>query len=100
MPQEKRKVMMHRFLIERDIPGAGAMTSGQFCEAAAKSNAVLAELAPDVQWVQSYVTDDRLFCVYLAKNEDGVRKHAEASGFPATRIHQVSRVIDPITAEA
>jgi hypothetical protein len=91
--------MMHRFLIERDIPGAGTMTPRQFCEAAAKSNAVIARLAPDVQWQHSYVTNDRIFCVYLATNEDGVRKHAEASGFPATRIHQVTRVMDPLTAE-
>jgi hypothetical protein len=89
---------MHRYLIERDIPGAGRMSPAEMCGAAAKSNEVLAGLAPTVQWVQSYVADDRLFCIYLADSEAGVRRHAEESGFPASRIVEIGRVIDPMTA--
>jgi hypothetical protein len=63
-------------------------------------NAVLCELAPDIQWIESYISDDKLFCIYLAVNEDIIRKHAEMSGFPATKIHPISRMIDPTTAQS
>jgi hypothetical protein len=89
---------MQRYIIERNIPGAGQMSDADLCAAAAKSNDALASLAPEVQWVHSYVADDRLFCEYLAQDESGVRKHAEISGFPANRVVAVHRVIDPLRA--
>ena len=89
---------MQKFIIEREIPGAGTLEREQLKEAAARSNAALAELAPDIQWVESYVADDKTFCVYLAKEEALIRKHAEISGFPANRITPIKRLIDPTTA--
>jgi hypothetical protein len=89
---------MRKFIIERNIPGVGAMSPDQICGAAAKSNEVLAGLAPRVQWVQSYVAADRLYCIYLAEDEKDVQRHAEISGFPAHAVMEVRRVIDPITA--
>jgi Protein of unknown function (DUF4242) len=89
---------MRKFIIEREIPGAGTLERAQLKEAAARSNAVLAELAPDIQWVESYVADDKTFCVYLAKDEDVIRKHAELSGFPANKITPIGKMIDPTTA--
>ena len=89
---------MRMFIIERDIPKVGTFERGQLRDAAAKSNGVLAQLAPDIQWQQSYVANDKTFCVYLAKNEDVIRKHAEISGFPATKITEIKRMIDPTTA--
>lgn len=91
---------MRKFVIEREIPSVGIMTDDQFCAAAAKSNGVISDLAPDLQWVESYVADDRLFCVYLAENEEVVERHAKISGFPATRIVPIKRTIDPLTANA
>lgn len=91
---------MRKFVIERQIPGIGRSTLKQLGAAAETSNEALARLAPDVQWVQSFVTDDATFCVYLAVDEDVVRRHAELSGFPATRIHLVRSVFDPTTANA
>jgi len=91
---------MKRFIIERDMPGIGSAQREHFREVAQKSNAVLAKLAPDVQWVESYVTDNKIFFVYMAKNESIVQKHAELSGFPANKITEVKRVIDPTTAAA
>jgi Protein of unknown function (DUF4242) len=90
---------MQKFLIEREIPEVGSLERAQLKEAAAKSNAVLAELAPDIQWVESYVADNKTFCVYLAKDEGLIRKHAELSGFPANRITPIKRMIDPTTAD-
>jgi hypothetical protein len=89
---------MQKFIIEREIPEVGSLERAQLKEAAAKSNAVLAELAPDIQWVESYVADNKTFCVYLAKDEGLIRKHAELSGFPANRITPIKRMIDPTTA--
>jgi hypothetical protein len=89
---------MQKFIIEREIPGAGSLERAQLKEAAAKSNAVLAELAPDIQWVESYVAADKTFCVYLAKDESLIRKHAELSGFPASKITPIGKMIDPTTA--
>jgi hypothetical protein len=85
-------------LIERDIPKVGSFEREQLREAAAKSNEVLHGLGPDIQWVESYVADDKTFCVYLAKDEAIIRKHAEISGFPATKITEVRKLIDPTTA--
>jgi hypothetical protein len=89
---------MQKFIIEREIPGAGSLERAQLKEAAAKSNAVLAELAPDIQWVESFVADDKTFCVYLAKDEALIHKHAELSGFPANKITPIGKMIDPTTA--
>jgi hypothetical protein len=91
---------LYRFLIERNIPKVGNLDPRQLKEAAIKSNAVLCELAPDIQWIESYISDDKLFCVYLAVNEDIIRKHAEMSGFPATKIIPIHRMIDPTTAQS
>jgi hypothetical protein len=90
---------MHKYMIERDIPEVGTLEREQLRGAAAKSNEALAELAPEIQWVESYVADNKTFCVYLAANEDVIRKHAEISGFPASKITLVKRMIDPTTAE-
>jgi hypothetical protein len=89
---------MHRYIIERDIPKVGSLEREQLKDAAAKSNQALASLAPKIQWVESYVADDKTFCVYLAESEAIIRKHAEISGFPANRITEVRRTIDPTTA--
>jgi len=92
--------MLQRFLIERDIPKIGTFDSRQFREAAIRSNKVLHELGPDIQWVESYVADDTLFCVYLAVSEELIRKHSQMSGFPAKRICPIRRVVDPTTAQS
>jgi hypothetical protein len=89
-----------RFLIEREIPGAAQMSAEQLREAAQKSNRVLRDLGPEIQWVQSYVAGDKLYCIYNAPNETLIRTHAERSGFPANRITPVAAVIDPTTARA
>jgi hypothetical protein len=89
---------LRRYIIERDIPKVGSLERQQLKDAAAKSNEALSQLAPDVQWVESYVADDKTFCVYLANDEEVIRKHADISGFPATKITEVRRMIDPTTA--
>ena len=91
---------LRKFIIERDIPAVGSFEREQLRGAAAQSNKVLRELAPDIQWVESYVAADKTFCVYLAKDEDVIRKHAEISGFPATKITEVKKMIDPTTEKA
>ena len=91
-------VTLKRFVIERDIPNVGASTDEDLSGAAAASNSAVAKLAPRVQWEKSYVAADKTFCIYLAEDEDDIRKHAELSGFPATTITQVNGVIDPTTA--
>ena len=90
---------MRRFVIERAIPKVGTLEREQLREAAKTSNKALAELSPDIQWVQSFVAADKTFCIYLAKDEGVIRRHAEISGFPATTITEVPKVIDPITAQ-
>ena len=89
---------MRRYIIERDIPQVGSLEREQLKDAAVKSNKALASLAPKIQWVESYVAADKTFCVYLADDEAVIRKHAEISGFPANRITEVRRTIDPTTA--
>ena len=91
---------MRRYVIEREIPKVGSFEREQLKGAAAKSNEVLAKLSPAVQWEHSYVAGDKTFCVYLAQDEAVIRKHAEMSGFPATKITEVRRIIDPTTAGA
>jgi len=88
-----------KYLIERDIPKVGTLEWEQIREAAAKSNQALRQLAPDIQWNESFVTADKTFCVYLAKDEAIIRRHAELSGFPATKITEISKTIDPTTAQ-
>jgi Protein of unknown function (DUF4242) len=90
---------MPKFVIERDIPGAGKLSPQQLQAISQKSCAVLQEMGPRIQWIHSYVTDDRIYCVYIAPDEDTVRKHAQQGGFPANRISQVRSVIDPTTSE-
>ena len=89
---------MKKFVIEREIGGVGSMDQAQLREAARASNAALAELGSDIQWQESYVTGDKTFCVYLARDEEIVREHARRSGFPANVITEVRRMIDPTTA--
>jgi hypothetical protein len=91
---------MRKFIIERDIPAVGSLERDQLRAAAAKSNAVLRELGPDIQWQESYVAGDKTFCVYLARDEAIIHKHAELSGFPATKITEVKKMIDPTTEHA
>jgi hypothetical protein len=90
---------MPKFVIEREIPEAGKLSQAQLHAISQKSCGVLRELGPQVQWVQSYVTDDKIYCVYIAPDEDAVRKHAQMGGFPANRISQIRSVIDPTSAE-
>ena len=89
---------MKRYLIERDIPGVGKLNSEELKGAAAKSNEALAKLAGRAQWLESFVVEDKTFCVYLAENEAAVHEHAKLSGFPASKVTEVRNVIDPMTA--
>ena len=89
---------MKKFIIERDIPKVGSLEREQLREAAAKSNAALRQLGPDIQWVESFVAADKTFCVYLAADESLIHKHAQISGFPATKVTEISKMIDPTTA--
>ena len=91
---------MRKYVIERDLPKVGTFEREQLREAAKTSNAALVKLSPDIQWIESYVADDKTFCVYLAKDEAVIRRHAEISGFPATKITEIKRMIDPTTATA
>ncbi len=90
---------MPKFVIEREIPGAGKLSSEELQGIAKKSCGVLRELGPQVQWVQSYVTDNKIYCIYIAPDEASVRKHAELGGFPANSVSEIRTVIDPTTAE-
>jgi hypothetical protein len=89
---------MKRYVIERAIDKVGKLQGDELKGAAATSNEALAKLAGKVQWVHSYVADDKTFCIYLAEDEDAIREHARLSGFPATKITEIHRVIDPMTA--
>lgn len=89
---------MKKFIIERKVPGIGNKQDNDYCEMARHSQGVLDSLGNGVQWQESYVTADGTFCVYLAESEELIRKHAEKSGFPADRITEVKRIIDPTTA--
>ncbi len=91
---------MPKYVIERDIPGVGASTADALQAVSQTSCSVLNELGPQIQWIQSYVTDDKIYCVYIAPNEEMIREHASRGGFPANRISEVRNVIDPTTAEA
>jgi len=91
---------MPKFVIEREIPGAGALTDEQLQAISQTSCGVLRKLGPEIQWLQSYVTGDKIYCVYIAPNEELVREHAKQGGFPANSVAKVIKVIDPTTAEA
>ena len=89
---------MRRYLIEREMPGAGSLSPSDLQGVARRSCDVLHAMGPDIQWVQSYITGDKITCVYLAANEELIRQHASRGGFPATRISEVKAIIDPSTA--
>ncbi len=90
---------MPKYVIERTIPGAGALSPGELHDISCTSNGVLSEMAPRAQWVQSYVTDDKIYCVYVADDADTVREHAARGGFPADSVAMVRATIDPTTGE-
>ena len=91
---------MPKYVIERDIPQAGNLTQQQIQAISQKSCSVLQNLGPQIQWVHSYVTDDKIYCVYIAPNEEMVKEHAKQGGFPANRVSEVKHIIDPTSAEA
>jgi hypothetical protein len=95
----KRSDTMPKYVIERELPGAGKLSSADLQGISAKSCGVLNEMGPTIQWVHSYVTDDKIYCIYNAPSEAMVREHAQRGGFPANRISQVTEIIDPVTAE-
>ena len=90
---------MPRYVVERDIPGAGKMAAQDLKAIAQKSCGVLSKMGPQIQWVQSYVTGDKVYCIYIAPNEAMIREHVQRGGFPANRVSAVATVIDPTTAE-
>jgi hypothetical protein len=90
---------MPKYVIERELPGAGNLTDEQIQGISQKSNAVLEELGPKIQWVESFVTDDKIYCIYIAPNKEMIEKHAAQGGFPANKISEVKRMISPISAE-
>lgn len=90
---------MPKFVIERELPGAGSLTAGEVHTVAAKSNEVLSEMAPRAQWVTSYVTSDKVYCVYIAENEDALREHADRVGVPVSSVNEVTSILDPTTGE-
>jgi cell division inhibitor SulA len=91
---------MPKYVIEREIPNAGSLTQDQILGISQKSCSVLKNLGPQIQWLESYVTQDKIYCVYIAPNEAMVREHAKQGGFPANRVSEVKRIIDPTSAEA
>jgi len=97
-PTTKDAAPLEKYVIERDLPGAGKLSPADLQAIARKSNGVLASMGPNIQWVESYVTGDKIYCVYRADSEEAIRKHAAAGGFPANRISRVTTVIDPTTA--
>jgi hypothetical protein len=97
-PASKEGAPLEKYVIERDLPGAGKLSAAELQAIARKSNGVLASMGPNIQWVESYVTGDKIYCVYRADSEEAIRKHAQAGGFPANRISRIATVIDPTTA--
>lgn len=91
---------MPKYVIEREIPGVGGSTAEALQAVSQTSCSVLNELGPQIQWIESYVTDDKIYCVYIAPNEEMIREHAKRGGFPANRISEIRSMIDPTTAEA
>jgi hypothetical protein len=99
MSRNKKRCHMPKYVIEREIPGAGKLTAGQLKEISQTSCGVLNNMGPQIQWLQSYVTGNKIYCVYIAPNEETVREHANQGGFPANSVSEVMTVIDPTTAE-
>jgi len=91
--------MMPKYIIEREIPNAGDLTAADLQQISQKSCGVLQEMGPQIQWLESYITDDKVYCIYIAPDEQSVKTHAEKGGFPANKISQVKSMIDPSTAE-
>ena len=87
---------MPKYVIERELPGAGKLSADELHDISAQSNKVIAELGPEIKWLHSYVTDDKIYCIYLAHSEDEIRRHAKAAGLPATLISPVKTILDPI----
>ena len=90
---------MPKYIIEREIPGAGKLSGDELKAVSQKSCGVLSEMGPQIQWMESFVTDDKIYCIYVAPDEASVRKHAQLGGFPANQVSRVHRMIDPTTAE-
>jgi uncharacterized protein DUF4242 len=90
---------MPKYVIERELPCAGKLSAGELRDISQKSNKVIADLGPEIRWLQSYVTDDKLYCVYVAPDEDIIFEHARCGGFPADRVSRVSVMIDPSTGD-
>ena len=90
---------MPKYVIERELPGAGSLSAAELQDVSQKSCSVLQNMGPQIQWIQSYVTGDKIYCVYIAPNEEMIREHATKGGFPANRISEIKSVIDPTTAE-
>ena len=90
---------MPKYIIERELPNAGKLSANELQAVAQKSCGVLRELGPQIQWVESFVTDDKIYCVYISPNEEMIRKHAQQGGFPANKVSQIRRMIDPTTSE-
>jgi hypothetical protein len=90
---------MPKYVIERELPGAGKLSADELHGISAQSNKVLSQLGPDIRWLQSFVTDDKIYCVYVAPDEDMILEHARCGGFPANSVSRVSAVIDPSTGE-
>ena len=97
--RNQKTYYMPKYVIEREIPGAGKLTADQLKGISQTSCGVLRNLGSEIQWVQSYVTGDKIYCVYIAPNEEMVREHAKQGGFPANAVNEVATVIDPTTAE-
>jgi hypothetical protein len=96
---QERRTSMPKYVIEREITGAGKLSAKELQGISQKSCGVLQEMGPHIQWVESLVTDDKIYCVYIAPNEEAIREHAQKGGFPADRISEVKAMIDPTTAE-
>jgi hypothetical protein len=96
----RRRILMPKYIIERELPGAGGLSADELQAVSQKSCGVLQQMGPQIQWVESYVTDDKIYCVYIAPNEEMIREHANQGGFPANRISEIKTMIDPTTAEA
>ena len=90
---------MPKYVIERELPGAGSLSAGELHDISEKSNKVICDLGPEIKWLQSYVTDDKIYCVYVAPDEDIILEHARCGGFPANKVTRVATVIDPSTGD-